>query len=159
MTKMLQIGFDIRYGKQVSSAQFSFMRWPPSPASVNWMVHLNTNAYRKISNRRARLLDSGLGLFYFSHECSLITKLYKSSSVRHQSCFRNQGALLLEGLFYQRFYGTCMKLNTNAYMHEQTTIGIHEEEVPKLVYWCTPFSAVSLYTTSLHSKLNSDNNK
>ncbi len=31
--------------------------------------------YRKISNRRARLLDSGLGLFYFSHECSMIAKL------------------------------------------------------------------------------------
>ncbi len=31
--------------------------------------------------------------------------------------------------------------NKNAYMHEQTTIGIHEEEVPKLVYthfWCKP---------------------
>ena len=25
-------------------------------------------------------------------------------------------------------------LNRNAFMHEQTTIGIHEKEVPKLVY-------------------------
>ncbi len=32
-------------------------------------------------------------------------------------------------------------INRNAFMHEQTTIGIHEEEVPKLVYahfWCKP---------------------
>ncbi len=32
-------------------------------------------------------------------------------------------------------------LNRNVFMHEQTTIGIHEEEVPKLVYilfWCKP---------------------
>ncbi len=32
-------------------------------------------------------------------------------------------------------------LNRNTFMHEQTTIGIHEEEVPKLVYtlfWCKP---------------------
>ncbi len=35
----------------------------------------------------------------------------------------------------------------NAYMHEQTTIGIHEEEVPKLVYtlfWCKPVNLMSI---------------
>ena len=38
--------------------------------------------------------------------------------------------------------------NRNAYMHEPTTIGIYEEEVPKLVYtifWCKPVTADILF--------------
>ncbi len=36
----------------------------------------------------------------------------------------------------------------NVYMHELTTIGIHKEEVPKLVYtifWCKPMKHVIVF--------------
>ncbi len=42
----------------------------------------------------------------------------------------------------------------NAYMHEQTTIGIHKVEVPKLVYtlsfWCKPVHLKSWICTCRH---------
>ncbi len=41
----------------------------------------------------------------------------------------------------------------NAYMHELTTIGIHKEEVPKLVYtlfWCKPVVYIMVYTQHMH---------
>ncbi len=56
------------------------LAWHATHLIPNYLIKLVSNQieaymYRKISNRIARLLDSGLGLFYFSHECSLIAKL------------------------------------------------------------------------------------